>query len=72
MNTESAILKRYEKYISGLETEKEAMQQIIQAQEELIAVQKGLIQQLTELGQMHGQTFPELRKAKEGTDSSLL
>ena len=70
MNTEPAILKKYESYISKLE--KEEMQQIIQAQEELITVQKELIQQMTELEQMRGQISPELRKAKEGTDSNLL
>lgn len=71
MNTGPAILKRYERYISQLEGEKEEMQQLIQAQREMIAVQKELIQQLTELEQLHEQIFPELRKAKEEAGSSF-
>ena len=71
MNTEPAILKRYERYISQLEEEKEEMRQLIQAQKEVIAVQKELIQQLTELEQLHEQIFPELRKAKEETGGSF-
>lgn len=70
MNTEPAILKKYERYISKLEKEKDEMQQIIWAQEEIITVQKELIQQLTELEQIRKQISPELRKAKEETAGS--
>lgn len=70
MNTELAILKKYERYISKLEKEKDEMQQIIWAQEEIITVQKELIQQLTELEQIRKQISPELRKAKEETAGS--
>ena len=59
MNMEPAILKKYERYISKLEREKEEMQQIIQAQGELLKVQEKLIQQLTELEQLRKQAVPE-------------